>query len=201
MLLISWKWLWINFWSTVWWPHFSDDNLWVFDDTHSEAFKASQRNWSCLVLECKWRRWRTSVAVASVGMFQLRIVDEFEPGDPRLEAAIYKAGDLYTIKVKALSLSVLHGHQRVMVFVNTLENVILLFAAAYAPNGGLQQRTLFPLCRNVIIIRRGINWGWSYNWREKLLYQQWSRARVGLGATKIADARKALRHENVWNGI
>jgi starch-binding outer membrane protein, SusD/RagB family len=71
---------------------FSDDNLWVFDDTHSEAFKASQgtsRVWY----------WDPSGEAPGghMGFFvpSQDLVDEFEPGDKRFEASIYQQGDQY----------------------------------------------------------------------------------------------------------
>ena len=73
---------------------FSDDNLWVFDDTHSEAFKVSQgtgRIWY----------WDPSGDTGAPGgglgwqIPSKNLVDEFEAGDPRLAASIYKTGDTY----------------------------------------------------------------------------------------------------------
>ncbi len=77
---------------------FSDDNIWVFDDTHSEAFKASQgisRVWffdpsgSGILGE--------DAPGGHLGYFvpTQNLVDEFEPGDPRLFSSIYKTGDTY----------------------------------------------------------------------------------------------------------
>ena len=71
---------------------FSDDNLWVFDDTHSEAFKASQgtsRVWY----------WDPSgdAPGGHMGWYipSQDLVDEYEPGDPRLFASVYREGDQY----------------------------------------------------------------------------------------------------------
>lgn len=71
---------------------FSDDNLWVFDDTHSEAFKASQgtsRVWY----------WDPSgdAPGGHMGWYvpSQNLVSEFEAGDARLAASVYKAGDTY----------------------------------------------------------------------------------------------------------
>ncbi len=71
---------------------FSDDNLWVFDDTHSEAFKASQGS---------GRAWYWDASGSAPGgklgfwVPSKSIVDEHEAGDPRLGYNIYKAGDTY----------------------------------------------------------------------------------------------------------
>jgi hypothetical protein len=79
-------------------PH-SDDNIWVFDDTHSESFKASQgsgRSWF----------WDAGNYIATDGAPGDKLgywtptqdlVDAFEPGDARLESFIYQDGDEYYV--------------------------------------------------------------------------------------------------------
>lgn len=73
---------------------FSDDNLWVFDDTHSEAFKASQgtgRGWY----------WDASNGApgGKLGWWvpTQDLVDEYmaEEGDERLSVNVYMDGDMY----------------------------------------------------------------------------------------------------------
>ncbi len=71
---------------------FSDDNLWVFDDTHSEDFKASQgtgRGWY----------WDASNGApgGKLGWWAPTqdLVDAFEPGDARLATILYQDGDTY----------------------------------------------------------------------------------------------------------
>ena len=71
---------------------FSDDNLWVFDDTHSENFKASQgtaRGWY-------WDAGNGAPG-GKVGWWaptdDLR--NAFEPGDLRKEVTLYEDGDMY----------------------------------------------------------------------------------------------------------
>ncbi len=71
---------------------FSDDNLWVFDDTHSENFKASQgtgRGWY----------WDASNGApgGKLGWWAptQSLVDAYEPGDARLAVNIYMPGDMY----------------------------------------------------------------------------------------------------------
>ncbi|MDN5210549.1 RagB/SusD family nutrient uptake outer membrane protein [Fulvivirgaceae bacterium BMA12] len=71
---------------------FSDDNLWVFDDTHSENFKASQgtgRGWY----------WDASNGApgGKLGWWPPTqdLVDAYEPGDERFGISIYQNGDMY----------------------------------------------------------------------------------------------------------
>jgi len=79
-------------------PH-SDDNIWVFDDTHSESFKASQgtgRSWF-------WDAGNFDAIEGApggkLGFFTptQNLVSSFEAGDARLDAYIYKAGDTYYV--------------------------------------------------------------------------------------------------------
>lgn len=71
---------------------FSDDNLWVFDDTHSEDFKASQgtgRGWY-------WDAGNGAPA-GKMGWWgpTQNLVDSFEAGDIRLNSVLYQDGDTY----------------------------------------------------------------------------------------------------------
>ena len=79
-------------------PH-SDDNVWVFDDTHSESFKASQgtgRSWF-------WDAGNYAATEGAPGGKQgiwtptQDLIDAFEPGDERLNSFIYRAGDTYYV--------------------------------------------------------------------------------------------------------
>lgn len=70
----------------------SDDNLWVFDDTHSENFKASQgtgRGWY-------WDAGNGAPG-GKLGWWAPTqdLVDAFEPGDARLQSILYQDGDTY----------------------------------------------------------------------------------------------------------
>jgi len=70
----------------------SDDNLWVFDDTHSENFKASQgtgRGWY-------WDAGNGAPG-GKLGWWAPTqdLVDSFEPGDTRLNTILYQDGDMY----------------------------------------------------------------------------------------------------------
>ncbi len=71
---------------------FSDDNLWVFDDTHSENFKASQgtgRGWY-------WDAGNGAPG-GKLGWWAPTqdLVDAFEPGDTRAATIFYQDGDMY----------------------------------------------------------------------------------------------------------
>ena len=78
-------------------PH-SDDNIWVFDDTHSESFKASQgtgRSWF-------WDAGGFTTSETQGGKLGFwtptsNLVSAFEPGDARLSSFIYRAGDTYYV--------------------------------------------------------------------------------------------------------
>lgn len=70
----------------------SDDNLWVFDDTHSENFKASQgtgRGWY-------WDAGNGAPG-GKLGWWapSQDLVDAFEPGDARQPSILYQDGDTY----------------------------------------------------------------------------------------------------------
>ena len=72
---------------------FSDDNLWVFDDTHSEDFKASQgtgRGWY-------WDAGGNGAPAGKLGWWAPTqdLVDSYEPGDTRLNSILYQDGDMY----------------------------------------------------------------------------------------------------------
>ncbi len=71
---------------------FSDDNIWVFDDNHSENFKASQgsgRAWY-------WDPANGAPAQAQGWFIPTQdLVDAYEPGDPRLASVVYQTGDTY----------------------------------------------------------------------------------------------------------
>jgi hypothetical protein len=71
---------------------FSDDNIWVFDDTHSESFKASQgvgRSWY-------WDAGNGAPG-GKLGWWapSQSLVNSYEPNDARLSVFVYKPGDTY----------------------------------------------------------------------------------------------------------
>ncbi|MCG2461659.1 RagB/SusD family nutrient uptake outer membrane protein [Flavobacteriaceae bacterium F89] len=73
---------------------YSDDNIWVFDDTHSENFKASQG-----IARSNYWDAGNGAPGGKNGWFPptQSIVDAFEPGDIRADFSIYKAGDTYYV--------------------------------------------------------------------------------------------------------
>lgn len=72
---------------------FSDDNLWVFDDTHSEDFKASQG----IARSYYWDAGGNGVPGGKNGWFAPTqdLLNAFEPGDSRLGSMLYQDGDTY----------------------------------------------------------------------------------------------------------
>ncbi len=73
---------------------FSDDNIWVFDDTHSENFKASQG----IARSYYWDA-ANGAPGGKNGWWPATqsLVDAFEDGDPRAELTYYKEGDMYYV--------------------------------------------------------------------------------------------------------
>ena len=174
---------------------FSDDNLWVFDDTHSEAFKASQgtsRVWY----------WDPSgdAPGGHMGWYipSENLVKEFEAGDARLAASVYRKGDTYyTIdgdKIAALPYdpawsSTGYSIKKYMGERNAK-------TADYSPNGQAQfnnerwyRYAEMLLLYSEALIRSGKTaQGLSVINNE-------IRKRAKLGATTITDPVKALQHE------
>ena len=71
---------------------FADDNLWVFDDIHSEAFKGTQGIARTNVLDAG-----NGAPGGKNGWLAPTqdLVDAYEPGDVRLPVTIYQEGDMY----------------------------------------------------------------------------------------------------------
>ncbi|SNY94858.1 RagB/SusD family nutrient uptake outer membrane protein [Flagellimonas pacifica] len=74
---------------------FSDDNIWVFDDTHSEDFKASQGTGRAYY-------WEARVGLGAPGRRGLGwyvptqdLIDAYEPGDSRLAVTVIQEGEMY----------------------------------------------------------------------------------------------------------
>jgi starch-binding outer membrane protein, SusD/RagB family len=180
---------------------FSDDNLWVFDDTHSEAFKASQGIARVWYFDPNGSgQLGTDAPGGHLGFFvpTKNLVDEFEPGDKRLFTSIYKAGDTY-YTIDGSSIAVLpydptwsatrysvkkYGGQR-----NAKP-------ADYSPNGQAQfnnerwyRYAEMLLLYAEALIRKG------RNAEALVIINGQIRARAGLGATTIADPLKAMQHE------
>ncbi|SEK20736.1 Starch-binding associating with outer membrane [Maribacter orientalis] len=72
---------------------FSDDNIWVFDDTHSEDFKASQG----IARSYYWDAGGNGVPGGKNGWFAPTedLLNAYEPGDVRLPFVLYHDGDTY----------------------------------------------------------------------------------------------------------
>lgn len=72
----------------------SDDNIWVFDDTHSENFKASQG----IARSYYWDA-ANGAPGGKNGWWPVsqNLVDAFEDGDPRAELTFYQEGDMYYV--------------------------------------------------------------------------------------------------------
>jgi starch-binding outer membrane protein, SusD/RagB family len=173
---------------------FSDDNLWVFDDTHSEAFKASQgtgRVWY----------WNPSGDAGAPGgglgwyVPTKNLVDEYEAGDKRLAASIYRAGDTYYNKGDGTApydaaWSETGYSIRKYFGANNAEG------AAYSPNGQagfnnerwLRYAEVLLLYAEALIENNRAADGMNVINNE-------IRVRAGLGDSPIADPVQALRHE------
>lgn len=176
---------------------FSDDNLWVFDDTHSEAFKASQgtgRVWY----------WDASSAAGAPGGHMgwyaptQSLVSEFEPGDPRLTASIYQQGDTYYTINGGAVVSIpynptwsstgysikKYGGQR---------NVV---SGAYAPHGqaNFNNERWYRYAEMLLLNAEALIEAGRTAEGLAIINGQ-IRARVGLRPTTISDPRQALRHE------
>lgn len=176
---------------------FSDDNLWVFDDTHSEAFKASQgtgRVWY----------WDASSAAGAPGGHMgwyaptKSLVDEFEKGDPRLSATLYQKGDMYyTINggaVVAVPFDPAWSSTGYSVKKYGGKNNVV--AGAYAPHGQANfnnERWYRYAEMQLLNAEALIEAGRTADGLAIINGQ--IRARVGLSPTTISDPRKALRHE------
>ncbi len=174
---------------------FSDDNIWVFDDTHSEAFKASQgtsRVWY----------WDPSDPAPGghLGWFvpTQNLVDEFEPGDPRLSSSVYKEGDtFYTIDGTAIAvLPYDSAWSSTHYSIKKYGGERNAKPADYSPNGQAQfnnerwyRYAEMLLLYAEALIRKGRS-------SDALaIINGQIRTRIGLGPTPIADPMKALQHE------
>ena len=173
---------------------FSDDNLWVFDDTHSEAFKASQgtgRVWY----------WNPSGDAGApgggLGWFvpTENLVNEFESGDPRLTASLYRDGDTYynkgegTTTYSALWSSTGYSIRKYFGARNAI-------GAAYSPNGqaGFNNERYYRYAEVLLLYAEALIESGRTDDGLRVINDE-IRGRVGLGPTTIADPMAALRHE------
>ncbi|MEP7144270.1 MAG: RagB/SusD family nutrient uptake outer membrane protein [Ferruginibacter sp.] len=174
---------------------FSDDNLWVFDDTHSEAFKASQG------MSRVWY-WDASgdAPGGHLGYYvpTKNLVDEFEAGDPRLFSSVYKQGDTYyTIDGSAIAVLPYNPAWSVTGYsIKKYGGIRNAKTSDYSPNGQAQfnnerwyRYSEMLLLYAEALIKKGRTADGLAIINDEI------RKRVGLGATTIADPMKALMHE------
>lgn len=174
---------------------FSDDNLWVFDDTHSEAFKASQGTARVWYFDPSG-----DAPGGHLGYFvpSQDLVDEFEPGDPRLAASIYREGDTYRT-IDGSSIAELpfdptwtssgyaikkYGGER-----NAK-------TADYSPNGQAQfnNERWYRYAELLLLYAEALIASGRSGEAMDIINDQ-IRARVGLGNSPVADPLEALMHE------
>lgn len=173
---------------------FSDDNLWVFDDTHSEAFKASQGT---------GRVWYWDAAGdagapgGGLGWYvpTQNLVDEFEAGDPRLTASLYKAGDTYYNKGEGTA-PYSEAWSSTGYSIRKYFGPRNAVGAAYSANGqaGFNNERYFRYADMLLLYAEALIESGRVGEGLQVINGE-VRARVGLGATTIADPIQALRHE------
>ena len=174
---------------------FSDDNLWVFDDTHSENFKASQgtgRVWY----------WNASGDAGAPGgglgwyVPTEDLKNEFEPGDPRFAASIYSAGDTYYNKAETVT-------DFDPAWSSTGMGIKKYFGernadgGAYSPNGqaGFNNERWMRYAEVLLLYAEALIEQGNGTSPEGMGYVNQVRARVGLAPSTNPDHRAALRHE------
>lgn len=174
---------------------FSDDNLWVFDDTHSEAFKASQgtgRVWY-------WDAGGDAPG-GHMGWFvpTPELVKEFEPGDPRLFSSVYKAGDTYyTIAGSAIaSVPYNPAWSSTGYTIKKYGGERNAKTADYSPNGQAQYNNerWYRYAEMLLLYAEALIEKGRTADAMKIINNE-IRKRVGLGPTPIANPMKALQHE------
>jgi starch-binding outer membrane protein, SusD/RagB family len=174
---------------------FSDDNLWVFDDTHSEAFKASQGTGRVWYFDVNGGA--TGFDNGGLGWFvpTQNLVDEYEAGDPRLTATIYKDGDTYydratgTLPYNPIWSSTTYSIRKY----GGPRNAV---GSAYSPNGqaGFNNERWYRYSEMLLLHAEALIRGGRTTDGVDIINNQ-IRSRVGLPATTIADPLKALQHE------
>lgn len=173
---------------------FSDDNLWVFDDTHSEAFKASQgtgRPWY-------WDACSDAGAPGGgLGWYSptQSLVNEYEPRDPRLAANIYKAGDTYYDRGSEV-VPYDAGWSSTGYCIRKYGGFRNAAPAAYSPNGqaGFNNERYYRYADMLLLYAEALIASGRNADAMNIINNQ-IRARVGLGASPFVDATAALRHE------
>ncbi|MGZ8557309.1 MAG: RagB/SusD family nutrient uptake outer membrane protein [Chitinophagaceae bacterium] len=180
---------------------FSDDNLWVFDDTHSEAFKASQG------IARVWYYDPVGAGILGedapgghLGFFvpTQNLVSEYEPGDPRLFTNVYKTGDTY-YTIDGSSIAVLpydSSWSSTNYSIKKYGGERNAKPADYSPNGQAQfnNERWYRYAEMLLLYAEAlIKKGRTADAMNVINGE--IRNRVGLGPTAIADPFKALQHE------
>jgi hypothetical protein len=174
---------------------FSDDNLWVFDDTHSENFKASQgtgRVWY----------WNASGDAGApgggMGWFvpTQDLADEYEAGDPRFKANIYVAGETYYNKGESV-LPFDPAWSSTGMGIKKYFGAKNADAGAYSPNGqaGFNNERWFRYAEVLLLLAEALIEQGGGTSAPGMGYVNMVRERVGLPASTNPDHRAALRHE------
>lgn len=178
---------------------FSDDNLWVFDDTHSEAFKASQGTSRVWYFDPASREGHDAPG-GHMGWYvpTKNLVDEFEPGDKRLDVSVYKDGDTYyTIDGSAIATMDYDPAWSVTGYsIEKYSGERNAKASDYSPNGQAQYNNerWYRYAEMLLLYAEAL----IHNGRnaEALdIINNQIRKRAGLGATSISDPMKAMMHE------
>ncbi|HLA51953.1 MAG TPA: RagB/SusD family nutrient uptake outer membrane protein, partial [Flavitalea sp.] len=174
---------------------FSDDNLWVFDDTHSENFKASQGTG-------RPNYWNAPDAAGAPGggngwyIPTQSLVDEFEAGDPRLEATIYQDGDTYYNKGESVVPFDPEWSSNGMI-VKKYFGIRNADNAAYSPNAqaGYNNERWYRYSEMLLLYAEALIEKGGGTSAEGMALVNEVRARVGLAASTNTDHRAAVRHE------
>jgi hypothetical protein len=171
---------------------YSDDNLWVFDDTHSEAFKASQGTGRV------WFWDPNDGSSGGLGWFipTQNLLDEFEKGDKRLAATMYyKAGEDYYDRFNPVSKynPTWSSNGLTPKKYQGLKNNS---KSAFSPNGqsSFNNERYYRYAEMLLLYSEALIEAGRTTEGLAIINNE-IRTRAGLGATTITDARKALRHE------
>jgi starch-binding outer membrane protein, SusD/RagB family len=175
---------------------FSDDNLWVFDDTHSEAFKASQGTGRVWYFDPSGD---TGAPGGGLGWFvpSQNLVDAFEPGDLRLPASIYRTGDTYYDRSSSAGMPFNPAWSSTGFCIRKYGGLRNADGAAYSPNGqaGFNNERWFRYS-DMLLLNAEALVGTDVSAAMTIVNQ--IRARAGLApktATTAAEATPIIRHE------
>lgn len=174
---------------------FSDDNLWVFDDTHSEAFKASQGTARVWYFDPS-----NGAPGGHLGWFvpSQDLVDEFEAGDPRMTSSIYKPGEtFYTIDGSSIAVLPFDPAWTSSGYaIKKYGGERNAKASDYSPNGQAQfnNERWFRYAELLLLYAEALIETGRAPEAMTVINNQ-IRSRVGMGPSPIADPMDALMHE------